>query len=487
MKNIRFFILFLILPIFFIACKDDSSEFSSSPGLSLTFSKDTVRFDTIFSTFGSATTRLKIYNCNKNAICIDEVELMGAGQTGFRINVDGVPGDKIKNVEVYGKDSAFVFIEITVDPINSNTPLLIEDSIRFSYNGKSQYVRLEAIGQDAIVWNKKIIEQDTTITSTKPFLVLDTLLIKEGATLNIEGGTKLHFHSGAMMHVQGRINAKGTRQNPVQMRGDRYDYILTNTPYNNIPGQWGGITFDSLSFDNYFESVKIRGMEKGIEFRRSDPAKEKATFLNCEIHNSTGDLVSAVDCNITVKNSLLSNAGKAVARLIGGNYTFVHCTLANYMTWWGMIHEKALVLGNYIYDDDGNQIAIPLQKCDFINSIISGSSSSEVTLANTKNSDNPFAHYFSNCLIKASGKDDENFVNTVWYKNSKTDPKFVYLNADRDYYYDFHLDSESAAINKAESSFTVFYSLQNDLDGVSRLADNDPDIGCYEWVKKEEE
>jgi len=43
-------------------------------------------------------------------------------------------------------------------------------------------------------------------------------------------------------------------------------------------------------------------------------------------------LFSARNCKIEVTNTELTNAGGGVVVLIGGNYCFVHCTLANFMT-----------------------------------------------------------------------------------------------------------------------------------------------------------
>ena len=151
-------VLTVAIPLFF-AC-DNDDKFSGDSNLRLNFSSDTVRFDTVFTGIGTATKRLKIYNRNKNAITISGIELMSAGKTGFRMNVDGESGNKVSNVDILGKDSLYVLVEVTVNPLDRNSPLLIADSIRLQFNGVTQYVRLEAIGQDAVLWKAKKIDKD---------------------------------------------------------------------------------------------------------------------------------------------------------------------------------------------------------------------------------------------------------------------------------------------------------------------------------------
>ena len=58
----------------------------------LTFSVDTIVFDTVFTTVGSTTKQFKIYNPSSKSIQIDEIELMGGDQSPFRLNVDGEKG-----------------------------------------------------------------------------------------------------------------------------------------------------------------------------------------------------------------------------------------------------------------------------------------------------------------------------------------------------------------------------------------------------------
>ena len=97
-----------------------------------------ILFDTIFTSIGSSTQQLKLRNPYKEAIKISSISLAGGKTSPFRLNIDGYSGISIQDVELKAKDSLYIFIEITIDPNNSNLPLVVKDSIVFSYNNKQQ-------------------------------------------------------------------------------------------------------------------------------------------------------------------------------------------------------------------------------------------------------------------------------------------------------------------------------------------------------------
>ena len=487
MKLVVYIIVLITSLSLFFACSNDDN-FSNSSSLRLSFSTDTLRFDTVFTTIGTATKRLKIYNRNTDALNINSIELMNAANTGFRMNVDGVSGNKINNVDILGKDSIYIFVEVTVDPLDQNKPMLVDDSIRFQFNGVTQYVRLEAIGQDVILWRGKTVNTDTTLTSEKPFLIFDGLTISKGATLNIQKNVQMFFHSGAKVLINGRIDAVGTIAEPVVFRGDRLDnlYQSGNVPFDRVPGQWGGIEVAADSYDNNFENVRIRNGIYGILFHDSDPTKQKATFMNTVIQNSSKEVLWAVNCKITAKNSLFANSGGYTVRLLGGSYDFLHCTIANYMdaNWGFLPRRSAMLLSNTGWNAAEKQVSYPLVNTYFTNTIIAGRGNSELELP-TSNSTMNFNYSFLNCLIKNKGTDDTVFVNTVW----NVDPAFKYIysfesaagNTSLYYFYNFRLSENSPAIHKGSRQAAV--SLPFDLVGVSRRSDEGPDIGCFEWEK----
>ena len=68
------FLLLSFIGLFIVAltaCIED--DFTTSPSDILTFSKDTVTFDTVFTDLGTPTARLQVYNKAKKSINISKV------------------------------------------------------------------------------------------------------------------------------------------------------------------------------------------------------------------------------------------------------------------------------------------------------------------------------------------------------------------------------------------------------------------------------
>ena len=139
----------LSLTVLISACNKD--EFITDGSAKLAFSLDTVSFDTVFTQRGSATLYLKLYNRHNRFIKVSRIWLEGAPQSAFRMNVDGIAGSDISDVEIPPEDSIYVFLEVTVDPDQpiSISPFIIEDQVNFMTNGNAQSVVLEAWGQNA--------------------------------------------------------------------------------------------------------------------------------------------------------------------------------------------------------------------------------------------------------------------------------------------------------------------------------------------------
>ena len=327
------FILFFIV-LNLLSCDGLDENYSNNPNHRLSFSVDTLSFDTVFTTIGSATKEFMIYNRNDQPLLISEIMLASGEETGFRINVDGRKGDHFQNVRIQADDSLYVFVEVTVNPNASNQPLLVDDSIIFTTNGVKQSVRLEAYGQNVNLYkNGLILTQDTHFTAERPYLIYDSLVISPNITLNIDPGATFYMHDTAKVITYGTLLAKGTRENPIVFRGDRLDFILNDIlPYDRTPSQWGGIFFRPESYHNIMDNVIVRNGKTGLTFEKSSPDESKLKLSNSQITNMGEHLFSARNCKIEVTNTELTNAGGGVVVLIGGNYCFVHCTLANFMT-----------------------------------------------------------------------------------------------------------------------------------------------------------
>lgn len=454
--------LFVAL-VSFAACTE-SDNFSSDTSLKISFSTDTVRFEKALSTVETATKTFIIRNTNNKSLTISSVELMNPAESGFRIRVDNENGIKFADIDVLKHDSVFVFVDITA---KKDCPPIIRDSIRFITNGNTQYVHLEAIGQDIHIWKGKRISKDTTLTSAKPFLIYDSLIVDKNAKLRIEKGTAFYFHHNARMHIYGSIDAMGSPSERIVFRGDRFDNIDGDIPYDNVPGRWYGIVFSGESYGNRLENVVIKNTMDGVLFEPADPKTEKAVLVNTIIQNSYGYGLRAFNSNIVFANGLFANTGNATVSLTGGTYIFTHCTIANYFIWKSR-QSKALELKN---SDGGKDF--PLNKCDILNSLIYGSFKDELSLNFKQNFQSEYR--FANCLIASPQKEDYHFSNTIW----GSDPAFLDINYKGRYEYNFRLREKSPAINRADRQLSLPYPY--DLDGNTRNLDSNPDVGCYEW------
>ncbi|MDU1890071.1 MAG: choice-of-anchor Q domain-containing protein [Dysgonomonas sp.] len=461
------YIISFIAFFIFLSCSNDD-DFSSDSNIRLTFSSDTISFDTVFTTIASATKEFRIYNKNKKSAVIQSIELMNPEKSGFRMNIDGEKGTKLNNIEILKKDSLFGFVEVTVDPQNTANPVLIRDSIKFEINGNVQYLQLQAIGQDVYIWKGEAVTKDSIFTATKPVLVYDSIVIKENVNASITEGVRFFLKKGASINVHGTLNIEGSTKKPVIFRSERFDKIEGDIPYDNVPGEWSGIYFFPESYENKLENVFVRGATRGMTFYASDPSKKKASLYNTIVHNNSQYGVLAINCNIEATNCIFSNSPNFTLGLQGGVYSFTHCTIANYYN-WSSRRMETLAISNY--KDDNS--TIPLSKCDFINCIVYGSVTNEVLL--DKSTDAAFEYQFINCLLKGTATSDSHFPNVIWNE----DPLFVDLNKDKTYSYNFELQETSPARNKADKTYSL--AVPYDLKGNSRLADTNPDMGCYEW------
>lgn len=483
MKRLAAPILLLVAFLFnLLACDGLDENYSTNPNHRLAFSTDTLSFDTIFTTIGSATKAFMVYNPNAQPLLISEIILASGEETGFRINVDGRKGDHFQDVRIPAEDSLYVFVEVTVNPNAENQPLLVEDSVIFTTNNVKQSVRLEAYGQNVNLYSQGLtVTEDTRFTAERPYLIYDSLVIAPNVTLTIDPGVTFYMHDAAKVIAYGTIAAKGTREQPILFRGDRLDFILQEVlPYDRTPSQWGGIFFRPESYHNILDHVIVRNGQTGLTFEKSSPEESKLKLSNSQITNMGDNLFAAFNCNIEVTNTELTNAGGGVAVLIGGKYQFIHCTLANFMTLKKRT-TACLTLAN-----NANSENYPLQ-ATFENCIIDGSFDAgkenykgELNLSIDEAA--PFDYQFNHCVIKSVGENNEQFKEVLFTKES---PTYRLQGGEKNKYaYDFRPDSTNTlGVGKADIFITQQYPI--DRYGVNRLTNDGPDIGAYEYVPKE--
>jgi len=455
----------MVMISFFLSnCKKE--KINLSPNTKVQFSNDSILFDTIFTTVGSTTKRFKIYNTLNQKIKISTIWLEQGTNSMFRINVDGSSGTVFQNVEIEAKDSLFVFVEVTIDPNNANSPLVVEDKIKVLINGNTQQVVLNAWGQDAYFHVSEIIETNTTWANDKPHVIYNYCALDSSYTLNIPSGTQIFCHNNATLLIyKSSLNCNGIVGNPVLFQQDRLeDYLLS--PPDSVAGQWRGIRFFEAK-NSSLNHVYIRNALIGIQI---DTAKQ-GDFVNLnavQIHNSSYAGILTQGANLTAVNCLFGNAGNYSAFIsIGGNVNFNHCTFGNY--WDSQRNSPLFAFKNYYKDANENINYRPFSSASFSNSIFYGNNDTEFVL-DTLSSDivgvsSPNVS-FSNCLIKSEDIDESFPVfNGVYYNIT---PDFVSPST-----WDFSLSSGSFAKGKVNGN-----SVSVDIEGNTR--NNPASLGCYE-------
>ena len=225
------------------SCMDD--VFSSSASDNITISTDSVKYDTVFTTIKQPTRILKLYNRNDKALRISSIYVAGGESSPFRLIVNGQRKQSFSDIDVFAKDSIYLFVDMELNANNSNLPVFISDSIYIVCNNVVKKVILNGFGQDVVILRDTIFSSSTTLTADKPYLVFGDMEVSENATLTISPGTVLYFHNNSGIKIKGTLSAIGSADKFIIMRGDRTDNIFTNTPYDSISNQWNGLEFIS--------------------------------------------------------------------------------------------------------------------------------------------------------------------------------------------------------------------------------------------------
>ncbi len=466
--------------------------------VTLDFSRDTVLFDTVFTTLTtSVTKRFTVRNPDANAVQVD-VALAGGAPSPFRINVDGLSGEAFEDVEILGGDSIYIFVEVLPGAGGVNTPFLVEDLVRFNTNGVEQSVLLQVWGQDAVVYRPdqsvpgfppfsyiaggfdqngvQICGQTVTWTAEKPILILGYAVVDSCNALVIEPGARIYVHGGGGLWVYkyGRITAQGLVDQPITFQGDRLE-----PAYQDLPGQWDRIWINegAANQDNVLEHVQVRNALIGIQcetFPLDPLAATSAARLvlnNVSVYNCSAAGILSRNYRITSNNLLVADAGQYCMALTGGGeYFFNHTTVANYWP-FDVRNDPAFVLTNTYQGIDGVVQVRDITGSVFQNGIIYGSHTNEflVELATGSAAD----YTFSNFLFRT----DRSTADAVHFPDQSSiirnlNPAFV--NAGDG---DFHLGASSPCIDRGINS-TI--EALTDLDGQPRGFP--PDLGCYEFI-----
>ena len=487
---------FLIFSFFIlaVACSDYES-FSDNSGFRLSFSADTIAFDTLVSTIPSSTKTLYVYNNNGDGMRISTIQLEGGANSHFRVNVDGrFLAEGIWNdFEVLRKDSLVVRIEMTPPEAGNNEPLYFTDKLHFRLeNGATQTVVLTGGSVDAYIQKGGlIIERDTTLLTDKPYVIYDSLVVKPGAELTLTEGTTLMFHDKAALHVYGKLLVRGSIEKPVVLRGDRMDHMFDYLLYDNTPSRWEGIIIHRGSYGSELFQCDLHSSCFGIicedtEQEKPDATKPSVTLDCCILHNIGGDGLQLNNCVSNVTNTQISNTLGHTVSINGGVHTFVYCTLAQFYP-FSANRGDGLHLAS---SADGSDYGL-LRKAHFINCVITGYGPDVIMGENVP--EDASIYLFHHCFLNTPDVgDEEHFVKCIFDQDKKKNEEeklvrqdnFVLFDSEN-FIYDFTPQAESLIRSLADPAYKGIPTF--DRKGVIRLADEGPDAGCYEYVAPPDE
>ncbi len=390
-------------------------EFKSGPGLELNFSQDTVRFDTVFTEVGSATRSFKIFNPYSDPVSINSVRVSNDAGGKFRINVDGLAGDDIRDIFLPPDDSIYVFVEVTVDPDAdlSVSPFIFEGEVIVEASDVEQVVKLEAFGQNAIYLptdrqraNFGVLTcnfGEEIFDDPKPYVLYGSLIIDE-CTLRLPPGTRLYVHGGLVRNpdlfdeaafndgliiVQGtgRLLIEGSAEEPVLIATDRLE-----ERFADAGGQYSGIRLGPGTGPNRISHARIRNGIVGV-FADS---MSTLSIDHSEISYTSSAGIVGYQANVDMSNVLLhSNGGGALQAIKGGRYRVDYSTMVNYN---GRNPAVAMTTG---FDLTREVFIVANLDAEFRNSIIYGSLNDEFAVGDFGEQD-LLNYSLSNCILRST-------------------------------------------------------------------------------------
>jgi hypothetical protein len=470
----------MLLSVLFSACRKEDA-ISDNPNLKLEFSNDSVIFDTVFTSLGSATRRLMVYNNSGSRISISNIRVLSGDRSPYRINVDGEDGVTFKDVEIEGNDSIYIFIRVTIDPSDLNNPFVVEDEIQFLTNTNEQSVKLVSWGQNAhyIVADtyitgfpkfKIVADSLETVhwTSDRPYVIYGYAVIDSYGELVIDEGAKIYFHanSGLWAYSDGLLKVNGTLENPVYFQGDRLE-----SEYDDLPGQWDRIWLMEAmpGQDHEIHNAVIQNGFIGLQaesFLR--PAENLLKLQNVTVQNMRGMGLFTRLYNVTGENVVLANCGGYCMAVTGGGYfDFKHTTIADFWS-YSVRNTPAVYLNNYLLDTLEQPIPLPIN-FTLGNSIIYGNNENEFLTEMTDGADS--IYYLNHVNVKTiMNTGNEEYFNAI-QKNE--DPLFLDVTVN-----DYRLDSLSPA--RKIGDVQIASEVPFDITGTQRT--EKPDLGAYQFV-----
>ncbi|QNR83898.1 hypothetical protein H9N25_18505 [Pedobacter riviphilus] len=449
----------LVLLILFLAACRKGERITTDPNAKLNISNKEILFDTIFTSVGSITKRIKIANKNNDAVKVSEIRLSGGSASAFSININGEQTQNKNDLIINGQDSINLFVKVSINPNSTSLPFLVQDSIILNTNGNKQVIQLLAYGQNAVFVNESTINTNTTWTKALPYIINGSLTVKGWASLTIQPGTKIYFHKDANLNIEGNLMVNGTLTEPVLFCSDRLEKI-----YSDEPGQWKGIFLKRTGY-GLIKNAIIKNASVGITSDSlSINNNPKLILSNSIIKNMQVAAYIGYHSELLAFNNMMYNCGNYLIYAVGGgNYNLKQNTFAGYNLNFPR-KTASLSFSDYLSTDAYNKLQI-----DLTNNIIWGSLTNELDIQK-KTAAIVQLNLWSN-LIRSTNSTYNGYGNIL-----NIDPSFIDKEMEN-----FELSASSPARKKgADLSNDPYFTgyLNKDIKGNTRISPST--LGSYE-------
>ena len=443
----------------------------------LRWAPDTVRFDSLFSAVLSPTQRLWIYNPHAHPVRLARVFLEKGEQSPFSFIWNGLPGPILTNVELPGRDSVLVFLSLRDTVFYDQVR---EDELVLEVMGGGvQRVPLRATLIAAYVYRDFGFDSlMLSLPADKPVVIDGYFYVGPMGVLRIPAGAKLYFSgrrwsegplAGELMsglYVAGRLEVLGTPEAPVTFQGWRLESY-----YASAPGQWMGLWLLPSAQACEIHHAIIRQTSIGIRIDSAGgPSAPKLRLNSCLISDAANYGVLALGFTPTLPttpilemtNTLIYRCGQACAAFIGGGwYTLTNNSLI-YDQGDLRRGQTSVIVTDFLRTEGGLQ-TYPL-RLHFLNTLLWS------TKDNAYGADlrGPAPEVqFDHCALRQA---ENRPSGTNFFP---ADPK---------------LGPASEAYPLLEGSPLIDAGREEigitpRRDRLGRLRDNQPDIGCYEYVR----
>jgi len=454
MKKIGSIVSAVLLTLIIISC-DKDDDYNINPDFRLTFSTDTLAFDTLLTGFGSTTKRLKVYNKSSSKAKLSRIFLYN-DNSPYRLNVNGKHSIQFTDIEINANDSLFVFVEVALQPTGIDEAKKLEDILVCEINENLQGVILETYAQDVTVVDTDMVSSQDW-SGNKPYLIENAISVAENVSLTIHEGVSVYFRKSASLKINGQLVVNGSFVKPVYFGSTRFEEL-----YDNVPAQWDGLYFSESSLNNSLHHFTIEDGINGLNFLGDENQLNSLNLSYGTIRNFSQKGISINNVNALMHDLIVTNCGDECLNVEGQSKVEVYHT--SFFNAW-------------IYDvrvDDVVNLDIAEGGSGTIgNSIIWGSHSNELSIQSISNIK------IENCVLRLSESLTTEYSSVLTDCLINENPLFNDYESN-----DFNLSADSPCINKGKIAIGLLYSI--DKNELNRNGDIAPDIGAYEYLQANE-